>query len=109
MKKIIIVVLVFCFLAVSAKSFAQLDAYPGTWRMNYLMDSGKSPINMELRIASERKILYPAPLKIQCDSFTAEYELLLVKKDSRVLGISRNKYPLYEKPFSLGNWTFLLN
>jgi hypothetical protein len=98
------------FFFISVKSVAQADAYLGTWQMQYLLDSGKSPINMELQIGtSEKNILYPAQLKLQCDSFMAEYELLLVKKDARQLAISRNKYPVYEKPFSLGDCTFSLN
>ena len=100
----------FLLLVISANSIAQVNTYPGTWQMEYLSDSGKAPIKMELQIASPKNtLLYPACLKISCDSFTAAYELLLVKKTSRELGISKNKYPLFETPFSLGNADLFLN
>ena len=100
----------FLLLFISAQSIAQVSTYPGTWQMEYLSDSGKAPVKMELQIASpENHLLYPACLKIFCDSFTAAYELLLVKKNSRELGISKNKYPLFETPFSLGNADLFLN
>jgi len=94
----------------AGKSFSQTDAYSGTWKMQYVPEFGHSPINMELQIAaSEKYIFYPAHLTLQSDSFVAEYELLLVKKNSRELAISRNKFPLSEKPFSLHDWRFFLN
>ena len=100
----------FLLLFLSVKSFAQVSNYPGTWQMEYLKDSGKAPIKMELQIASAKNhLLYPACLKLTCDSFTAAYELLLVKKNSRELGISKNKYPLYETPFSFSNSDLFLN
>ncbi len=94
----------------SLRSMAQTDAYSGTWQMEYPGGQGVAPVNMEIQIAaSEKNILYPAHIKLQCDDFKAEYVLLLVKKSSRELGISRNKYPLSEQPFSLGNWPMFLN
>ena len=97
-------------LFISAKSIAQVSTFPGTWQMEYLTDSGTAPIQMELQIASpENHLLYPAILKLSCDSFTAAYELLLVKKNSRELGISKNKYPLFETPFSLRKADLFLN
>ena len=57
----------------------------------------------------EKRILYPASLTIECDSFNANYHLLLVKKNIRQLGISRNKKIISEMPFSIGNWTVYLN
>jgi hypothetical protein len=100
----------FFFLLISAKLSAQTDTYAGTWQMKYMPDTTSSAITIELEVATpERNILYPAHLKLQCDSFIAEYELLLVKKDSRQLAISSKKYPLYEKPFSLGDCTAFLN
>ncbi len=100
----------FLLLFISAKLSAQVSNYPGTWQMEYLKDSGMAPIKMELQIASsENHLLYPACLKLTCDSFTAAYELLLVKKNSRELGISKNKYALFETPFSLGNTVIFLN
>jgi len=105
-----ILILFLCLLFVEATSFAQSDNYPGTWHMNYLAHGGNAPIHVELQIATaEENILYPAKLTLQCDSFTAVYELLLVKKNSRELGISKNKYPRYEKPFRLVSATLFFN
>jgi len=103
-------ILFFCLLALVVRSTAQTDIYPGTWKMEYLSGTGKTPINIELQIsAGDRNILYPAFLKLQCDSFNAEYELLLVRKNNWELAISKNKYPTSEIPFSLGASLFFLN
>jgi hypothetical protein len=100
----------FFILLMPIKLLAQVDEWPGTWRMESSSEKGLSPITIELQIASsERNILFPAQLKLQCDNFSAVYELLLVKKTIREMGISKNKYPLLEKPFSLGNSPSLLN
>lgn len=102
--------LLFFSFFVPATLLAQMDAYPGVWQMEYTTGQQVSPVHIELHIASpERNILYPSHLVLQCGDFNAEYNLLLVRKNSRELGISKNKYPLYEKPFSLGKTTFLLN
>lgn len=102
--------LLISFLFFSATSFSQTDVYPGTWKMEYLPNEGIPAIYIELKIANpERNVLYPAQLKLQCDRFTATYQLLLVKKNKEQLGISRNKYPVSEQPFSIGAWTFFLN
>lgn len=99
-----------CLLLISAKSFAQLNVFSGTWQMKYLPGPGMLPIQMQLQIAApEKNLLYPAQLTMQCDSFSARYHLLLVKKSSRELAISRNKYPVSEIPFSIGDGTFFLN
>jgi hypothetical protein len=99
-----------CLLFFPALSFAQTDAFAGTWRMYNLPDSGNTTVSIELQIAApEKGLLYPAYIKLQCGSFTAGYQLLLVKKSSRELGISRNKYPVTETPFSLGAATIFLN
>ncbi len=103
-------ILFFCLLFVSPKLLAQADAYSGTWQMEYLAGQGMAPINIELQISySEKNILYPAHLKLQCDSFIAGYDLLLVKKNSRELGISKNKFPRLENPFSIVAETIFLN
>ena len=109
MVKKTLILLFFLFL-ISAKSVAQADAYSGTWQMEYLPSQGMPPINIELQISySEKNILYPAHLKLQCDSFIADYELLLVKKSSRELGISRNKFARDESLFSIAAETIFLN
>ncbi len=88
---------------------AQTDAFAGTWQMEYIPPPGLSTIKLELQIApSEKNILYPAHLKLECDNFVAEYEFLLVRKNSRELGISKNKFPRFEKPFSLNNRSLFL-
>ena len=103
-------ILFLCFLFFSAASFAQADLFTGTWHMQYLPNEKSTPVEIEIKIASpERNQLYPAQLKLQCDSFSAVYDLLLVKRNSRQLGIGRNKIPELESPFSIGNWTVFLN
>lgn len=103
-------ILFFTCLFFSFTSFAQTDDYTGTWQMKYPATATASAVNMELQIAApEKNILYPAQLKLQCDSFHATYELLLVRKNLRQLGISRNKFPVSEEPFSMGDWTIALN
>jgi len=103
-------ILFFYLLFTSVRLWAQADAFCGVWRMVYLPADGKSPIKLELAIADpERNVLYPAHITLRCDSFLGEYDLLLVKKNTRELGISRNKYPVKETAFGLGKWTWLLN
>jgi len=103
-------ILFFCLLFVANHSFAQSDAYAGTWKMEAPAENGYSPVFAQLQIAlPEKNVLYPAHLTIRCDSFSADYELLLVKKSIRQLAISRNKYPVYENPFNLGKWPVLMN
>ncbi len=100
----------FSCLLLSLKLFAQTDDYVGTWHTGYPATATASAINIELHIANpERNILYPAQLKLKCDSFHAVYEILLVRKNQRQLGISRNKFPVSEEPFSIGDWTIALN
>src|SRR4051794_12811398 len=89
---------------------AQTEAFSGTWKMTDLSLAGTGPVKVQLEIASpDRNALYPALLTLQCDSFKAAYELLLVKKNNWELGISKNKYVKSEAPFTLGNWTYFLN
>ena len=100
----------FFFLCFASGSFAQTDDYTGTWQMKYPATATASSLNIELQIASpEKNILYPAQLKLQCDSFNAVYEILLVRKNLRQLGISRNKYPRLEESFSMGDWPITFN
>ena len=104
-----IFLLLFCCLFTPSILLAQTEAFSGTWQMEYATNPGSSPIKFELKIApSQRNILYPANIKIECGSFVAEYELLLAKKNSRELGISKKKYPRFEKPFTLNDWSLLL-
>jgi hypothetical protein len=104
------IILFLCLLFSTLKLFAQTEPYPGTWQMDYVPGQGMLSIHLELQIApSEKKILYPAQLILQCDSFIATYQLLLVKKNMRELAISKNKYRVFEKPFSLVNIPTFLN
>ncbi len=89
---------------------AQSDEYSGKWQMKIPATATESAIEIEIHIASpERNILFPAQLKLLSDSFNATYEILLVRKNQRQLGISKNKYAREEKPFSAGDWTITLN
>ncbi|HMO61569.1 MAG TPA: hypothetical protein PKC39_10260 [Ferruginibacter sp.] len=84
----------------------QTDLYPGNWQMNY----PQAGITMHLRVGTpEKNMLYPAHIILQCGSFTGEYDLLLVRKNSRELAISKNKFAVTEQPFSLGKNIQLLN
>ncbi len=103
-----IFILFSCLLLSATGSFAQSDAFTGTWLIEPA--AGANNVHLELRIAApERNLLYPAQLTLSCDSFSAVYDLLLVKKNSRQLSIGRNKAAVSETPFSLGSWTILLN
>ena len=77
--------------------------------MNGHVGGDTSIIDIELQIgASQRNILYPAHIKLACDSFFAEYDLLLAKKNIRELGISRNKFPMLQSPFALKDMSLFL-
>lgn len=98
----------FYLLIQSFASFSQADPFVGSWQID---NSGvESNMRFTLKIASpEKSILYPAHITIQCDSFSADYELLLVKKSTRELAISKNKYARVERPFSLTKQLFYVN
>jgi hypothetical protein len=106
-----LIVLFFCCSSFYClKTAAQTDAFAGTWQMEYAAAENLPSVRFELNIApSQKNVLYPAHIKIECDNFTGEYELLLVKKNSRELAISKNKYARFEKPFTLHNWLLLLS
>lgn len=100
--------LFFYLLVCSHTTFAQSDPFVGTWQLPAGQSAGK--IQMKLQVGrGEKGILYPAHIQLQCDSFSADYELLLVKKSSRELAISKNKFARTEKPFSLSKPLFFLN
>ena len=82
------------------------EIYTGTWKY-YNNNKDKSfPIRAELKIGTpEKNILYPATLKVECDSFIGVYKLLLAIKNPGKLAISKNKIPITESPFSIGNST----
>ena len=86
---------------------AQPDNFVGNWKTEI---QGNPNCIMQLHIATvQQSVLYPAYITIQCDSFLAKYELLLAKKSTRELAVSKNKFSLIERPFSLGKATFYFN
>lgn len=102
--------LLICLFYFLLQSASAQDNFSGTWQMDYPVNSINSVIKITLEIGSpEKNLLYPAKMKLQCDSFNATYQLLLAKKNTRQLGISHTKYPESEIPFSLGNWTICMN
>ncbi len=85
------------------------DIFYGKWQLQTDVSSAGS-INIHLQIGeSEKGILYPARLNFNYKNFSGSYDLLLTKRNSRQLSISKNKYPINESPFSLNNNTLLLN
>ncbi|MEO6490521.1 MAG: hypothetical protein ABIO04_11315 [Ferruginibacter sp.] len=97
-------------LFICAASSAQMDVFTGTWKMEYRQADNLEPITLELRIgAAENNQLYPAQVTLQSATFNGTYNLLLVRKNIRQLAISRNKIPLEELPFTIGNWLVYLN
>lgn len=100
--------LFFYLLLNACVAFSQQDPFTGSWQLS--ADQSGNKIQMTLQVGSaEKGILYPAHIQIQCDSFSADYELLLVKKSSREIAISKNKFARHEKPFSLSKPLFFLN
>ncbi len=98
--------LFFYLLLQAFASFSQVDPFIGTWQI----EDNKAEIKFILQVAApEKGLLYPAHITIQCDSFIADYELLLVKKSIRELSISKNKFARTEKPFSIAKPLFFIN
>jgi hypothetical protein len=81
--------------------------WAGTWQCNV---QAPMPVQATLTIGyPQREVLYPAMLKLQCGTFTGTYQMLLVKKSTRELAISKNKLAQAEHPFSFGANTQWLN
>ncbi|SKB38135.1 hypothetical protein SAMN05660226_01041 [Parapedobacter luteus] len=98
-----------CCLALVAAAQAG-SMWPGIWEMKYQPWPHIPAIRMQLHISAPVKnMLYPAKLSLTYGGFAGEYELLLVKKHDRRLGIGRNKVPVDEQPFGLGPWMMYLN
>jgi hypothetical protein len=94
----------FCIFCIIGLVFSQGDAYSGSWKMEQSLSTGASAVSIELSILTpERNFLYPANLKVNTNGFSAEYELLLVRKTMWYLAISRNKKPLSKVPPHLEN------
>lgn len=101
--------LFFCLLLHALASFSQTDPFVGSWQIQQPAGSA-AKLQFVLQVASpEKGLLYPAHITIQCDSFSADYELLLTKKSTRELAISKNKFARRETPFSLAKLLFSLN
>ena len=100
-------IVAFCFLFFSLTVSSQ-DLFTGKWTTSFSADN--ATINLTLEIGtSEKNILYPAQLTIAVDSFSGKYQLLLVRKTSRQLAISSQKFAVTEFPFSLGKKTWQFN
>jgi hypothetical protein len=101
--KYLLIIILFSLIFFNGKS---QDIFVGNWNSKSI----NSNVNISIKIGTpEKNILYPAELTLDCDSFHATYQMLLAKKNSRQLAIGKVKFPLYETPFSIGNWTILLN
>lgn len=73
--------LLICLFYFLLQSSSAQDNFSGTWQMDYPVNSINSVIKITLEIGSpEKNLLYPAKMKLQCDSFNATYQLLLAKK-----------------------------
>jgi len=104
------ILLFFLLSGIIAPALAQADKWAGSWQVYSKPWPHIPAIVMDLQIgAPEQGVLYPAKIKLQYDGFTGVYEMLLVRKNDRQLGISRGKYPLQETPFKLGIWMWYLN
>lgn len=98
------------FLFASFFSFAQGDHYAGEWKTVPVFVPGLGNFSMQMQISnSEKYTLYPACLQITSDSLNGVYEFLMVRKSSRELAISKNKYARTELPFLSAVNTFLLS
>lgn len=105
--KLIFLILFACIILPAS---GQVDPFTGTWHIKHVSGANSPEIEMEIQIATpDRNQLYPAQLRLHCASFQATYNLLLVKRNVRQLGIGRQKIPQSEIPFSIGNWTVYLN
>lgn len=101
--KYLLIIILFSLIFFNGKS---QDIFVGNWNSKSI----NSNVNISIKIGTpEKNILYPAELTLDCDSFHATYQMLLAKKNSRQLAIGKVKFPLYETPFSIGNWSILLN
>lgn len=104
----LLLVLIVCPITTSIE--AQINKYIGNWTTSYQPKAGGSTVFMELQIGTpEKEIIYPATMIIKCDSFSAVYNLFLVKKTYNQLGISIYKQPVSESPFSIAPYTRYMN
>lgn len=86
------------------------DVFVGDWKIKSSKTETTNQFEARLEVGhSEKGILYPAQLTISIDSFIGRYQVLLVKKNSRQLAISTQKFALKEVPIKLGKWIQLIN
>lgn len=84
--------------------------FVGDWKIKSSKTETTNQFEARLEVGhSEKGILYPAQLTISIDSFIGQYQVLLVKKNSRQLAISTQKFALKEAPIKLGKWIQLIN
>jgi hypothetical protein len=106
MKLITLIISLFCL----SHALKAQDAFVGTWEIIPTEEKQLIDVKAVLKIGDpERNLLYPAALTLSCDSFQANYQVLLVKRNSRQLAIGKVKFPIAESPFNLGEITALLN
>jgi hypothetical protein len=99
----------FLVIFLSNHLFSQ-DAFVGDWKINSTKTETTNQFESRLEIGhSEKGILYPAQITISVDSFIGQYQVLLVKKNSRQLALSTQKFASKEVPIKLGKWIQLIN
>ena len=106
--KILTTILVALFLT-SISATAQ-DLFTGSWAAEVKVPGLPGTTSMKLAVGiPHNNLLYPARIEISYGDFYGDYDMLLVKKNSRQLSIGKHKHPAKESPVSLGNLTVLLN
>lgn len=101
------VLLFYILILFGFQTIAQKDPFTGTWDIVSTKKNNSYKLSLLVSDVHDN-ILYPSLLKIECDSFVGSYSLLLIRKNSRELSIGRNKFPINEEPFSIGNISWLL-
>ncbi|MEO7046017.1 MAG: hypothetical protein ABI091_11975 [Ferruginibacter sp.] len=100
MKARIFILFIFLFVN-SILATAQSNSFTGTWQME-MNQAAKMPMVLTLQISKpDKNLLFPAHLTITAKDSTVGFDLLLVKKNSRQLAISKAKYAEQENNISL--------
>lgn len=107
MKVITIILVAFC---ITCHAASAQDTFSGTWQSTVKVPGlpGEATVALSVGIP-HNNLLYPARLIISYEQFSGDYDLLLVKKNSRQLSIGKHKHPASESPVSLSSLTVLLN
>ncbi len=100
----------YILILISFPCIAQGDHYAGEWKTVPEFVPGLGNFKMLIQIGnSEKYTLYPACLQIESDSLNGVYEFLMVRKSSRELAVSKNKFARSEIPFLEQVNSYLLN